>query len=128
LEALKVSRQAGAYSQLELFGDRAGVGIADVWEPEKFGQGNYIDAMALVTKSAWADVGGYSYMDVSGWEDFDFWCKFVRAGLRCVYVPEMLCRYRIHGKSMMRTETMPRLERLRQEMVLRHPWVTFEDE
>jgi glycosyltransferase involved in cell wall biosynthesis len=125
LEALKVSRQAGAYSQLELFGDRAGVGIADVWDPEQFRHGNYIDAMALVTKSAWAAVGGYSYMDVPGWEDFDFWCKFVRAGLRCVYVPEMLCRYRLHGKSMLTTETNPRVERLCQEMVLRHPWMTF---
>jgi glycosyltransferase involved in cell wall biosynthesis len=124
-EALKVSGQAGAYSQLELFGDQAGVGLADVWDPEHFSCGNYIDAMALVTKSAWMAVGGYSYMDIVGWEDFDFWCKFIGAGLQCVYVPEILCRYRVHGKSMLTTETNPRTERLCQEMVLRHPWMTF---
>jgi hypothetical protein len=124
-EALRLSGQDGAYSQLEMFGDQTTVGFADIWDPEHFRAENYIDAMALVTKSAWRTVGGYSYMDVVGWEDFDFWCKFVEARLQCVYVPELLCRYRVHGKSMLRTETTPRRERLCQEMVLRHPWITF---
>ena len=124
-EAMEVSGQAGAYCQLEKFGDEAGVGVGDVWDPEHFRRGNYIDAMALVKRSAWATVGGYSHMDVVGWEDYDFWCKFVGAGLRCVYVPEMLCRYRVHAKSMLRTESNPRIERLQQEMILRHPSLAF---
>jgi glycosyltransferase involved in cell wall biosynthesis len=122
-EAAERSGKAGAYSQLEVFGEERSIGYADVWDREHFKQENYVDAMSLIAKSAWQEVGGYSYMDVVGWEDFDFWCKLEEAGLRCTYVPEILCRYRIHGKSMVRSETNPRHERLRQEMLIRHPWL-----
>ena len=122
-EAVERSGTAGAYSQLEFFGEERSIGHADVWDREHFRIGNYVDAMALIAKSAWQKVGGYSYMDVVGWEDFDFWCKLEEVGLRCTFVPEILCRYRVHSNSMVRTETNPRFERLKQEMLIRHPWL-----
>ena len=123
LEAVENSGRDGAYSQLEFFGEEQQVGFAGPWDRKQFRHGNYVDAMALVTTSAWAAVGGYSYMDVVGWEDYDFWCKWVAAGLQCAFVPEILCRYRVHNTSMLRTETNSRIVRLQQEMLLRHPHI-----
>ena len=34
------------------------------------------DAMALVRRSAWDAVGGYTHIQ-GGWEDYDFWCKLL---------------------------------------------------
>ena len=123
LEAIKASGAAAAYTQLEFFGDRSGIGLADFWSKERFKRGNYIDAMALVAKSAWEKVGGYTQLAARGWEDYDFWCKFIEHDLRAVFVPEMLCRYRWHGKSMSQTETLPDAPALILEMSMRHPWL-----
>jgi glycosyltransferase involved in cell wall biosynthesis len=114
---------AGAYTQLELFGDRPGIGDADFWSKDRFKPKNYIDAMALVSKAAWAKVGGYSQLVANGWEDYDFWCKFVEHDLSCAFVPELLCRYRTHAESMSMTETIPKANDLILQMSIRHPWL-----
>ena len=44
------------------------------YDPQRFVAGNYIDAMALVSKEAWAMVGGYDHVRY-GWEDYDFWSR-----------------------------------------------------
>ena len=104
LEALESSGAAFAYSQLRLFGDASGVGVADVWDPARLRKGNYIDAMALVRRQALLDVGGYAVLaDDHGWEDYDLWCRFAAAGIKGVFLPEALCDYRVHGNSMLRT-------------------------
>lgn len=121
-QAIKTSGAAAAYTQLELFGSKHMIGAADVWQPRWLRYGNYIDAMALVSRSAWQDVGGYTHMD-GGWEDYDFWCKFVEQGYEAAFVPEILCRYRIHGTSMLRTETARSYDALFIEMTMRHPWM-----
>jgi hypothetical protein len=111
-----------AYSQLEFFGDEARLGVADLWDRERFKRGNFVDAMALVSKSAWKEVGGYTHMDL-GWEDYEFWCKFIEHGFEGVFVPEILCRYRVHGKSMLRTDTIPKAKRSMELMSILHPWL-----
>lgn len=123
MQAMDVSQSAGAYTQLEIFGERSGIGDADFWDKERFRQRNYVDAMALVLKSAWQQVDGYTQLSANGWEDYDFWCKFVEQGLECTFVPEMLCRYRVHGSSMLHTETNPNAAKLILEMTIRHPWL-----
>jgi glycosyltransferase involved in cell wall biosynthesis len=125
MAAMTEGTTAGAYTQLEFFGDRTGIGHADFWSKERFKPMNYVDAMALVSKDAWRKVGGYTQMSMSGWEDYDFWCKFVEHGLICAFVPELLCRYRVHAASMSSVETNPNAGSLILEMSLRHPWLEF---
>jgi hypothetical protein len=40
-----------------------------------------------------------------------------------VFVPEVLCRYRWHGKSMTIAETHPDRGTLVLDMSMRHPWL-----
>lgn len=111
-----------AYTQLEHFGDVSRLGYSEVWNKRYFIHGNYIDAMALISKRSWLHVGGYTHME-GGWEDYDFWCKFVDNGMTAAYIPEILCRYRVHGTSMLRKDTAPATKRLMIEMIMRHPWL-----
>jgi len=115
---------AAAYTQLEFFGDVSGLGHADYWSPDFFRENNYVDAMALISSSAWQTVRGYTHME-GGWEDYDFWCKFVDNGLESIFVPQILCRYRVHGTSMLRTDTVNNQNDLIVEMRMRHPWLTI---
>jgi glycosyltransferase involved in cell wall biosynthesis len=106
--AIEQSGQAMAYSLVELFGDKQGVLNNSLWIPEKFAYGNYIDAMTLVRTEVLRELGGYRQMPFKfGHEDFDLWCTFVDHGLGGCHVPQILCRYRVHGTSMLNTQTIP---------------------
>ena len=92
------------------------------WDPQRFLTGNYIDAFALVRFEAWKRVGGFIHTP-GGWEDFDFWCRFVECNLDAKQVPKLLGVYRHHLDSMKNTETkasQPELSRLLQQ---RYPWL-----
>jgi len=112
-----------AYSQLEFFDETSDIGGAGIWDPDHLAERNYIDAMALIRKSAWHAVGGYSRLVNPGFEDYDLWCKFVEHGFKGTYIPEILCRYRIHKKSMFRRMDNQGLEDRYCEMLFRHPWL-----
>ena len=92
--SLAASEFGFAYSIIERFGDLQGLMGTAGWSHELLRGGNYIDAMALLRKSTWERVGGYNRMKIGGWEDYDFWCKCVEAGIDGLLVPEILCRYR----------------------------------
>jgi glycosyltransferase involved in cell wall biosynthesis len=124
-EAMRTESFDAAYTQLEFFGAERRLGHADIWRRENFLVENYVDAMALVSRDAWAAVGGYTAFD-GGWEDYDFWCKFIDCGLTAAFVPEILCRYRVHEHSMLRTEHRGRREALAVQLTLRHPWLRVE--
>ncbi len=122
LGALHNSGAAFAYSQLRLFGEELGVGNADVWDPSRLTSGNYIDTMALIRREAIEIAGGYGVLSVEqGWEDYDSWCRFAELNLDGVFVPELLCEYRVHGGSMLRASTNLHFSELTAEMALRHP-------
>ena len=120
--AIKGTDAAAAYSQLVHFGGDTMIGYSDIWSKALLAVGPYIDAMALVRTASWKAVGGYSDI-VGGWEDYDFWCKLIDGGLDAMFVPEFLCRYRVHGKSMLRTQTKDRYLRIYNQLMLRHPWL-----
>jgi len=96
-------------------------GIAH-WQRERFLHGNHIDAMALVRRSAWASVGGYSHIP-GGWEDFDFWCCLIEAGWHGVCLPQTVCSYVVHHGSMLATQTNTNLRQLSRLLQHRHPWL-----
>jgi glycosyltransferase involved in cell wall biosynthesis len=118
--ALNDSGFDATYTQLEYFGDERRIGSGDIWDPAVIAQENYVDVMGLIKKSAWEQVDGFSHIE-EGWEDYDFWLKFIDAGLTPGYVPEILSRYRVHGTSRTRTDAYAAHEQLRAIMAYRHP-------
>jgi GT2 family glycosyltransferase len=123
-EVLETSDAAVAYPLIKHFGDsRAQMGYHD-WHPLLFSCQNYVDAMAMISKSAWSDVGGYDD-ERTGWEDYDFNCRLVEAGYWGQRVPSARAFYRVHGQSMVRTLTEHNDNRKRIADLYRqaHPWL-----
>ena len=123
-EALEGRPYGAAYAQLELFGAVQGVGDADIWRKAWLAKGPYIDAMALIKRDVLERVNGYDHIE-GGWEDYDFWCKLIEGGISAIFVPELLFRYRVHSKSMLRTETKRLADSITIEMHRRHPWISL---
>jgi glycosyltransferase involved in cell wall biosynthesis len=126
--SLADSEYGFAYPIIERFGEQQGLMGTSSWSAALLRGGNYVDAMALLRKSTWEAVGGYERMNVGGWEDYDFWCKCVEAGIEGLFVPELLARYRTHLASMLMRETDRgrNADRVRREMRKRHPWLTLD--
>lgn len=125
LSAIEASDAAFAYPILERFGSHRGIMGNLVWNSTRLSQKNYIDAMSLLRKSVIYEVGGYSRMQITGWEDYDLWCKFLEMGYWGVLVPEILAKYRVHASSMLHTTTNENKnqELLVKDMMERHPWL-----
>ena len=125
LAAARESGAAFAYPVIQEFGGRTGVMGTAPFEPHRLVGGNYIDAMALVARSAWAAVGGYASMR-DGWEDYDFWCALAEAGLHGVGLGgDPLADYRVHAGSMLAqvTDIPATKARVIQNIERRHPWL-----
>lgn len=77
------------------------------WDRDRFRNGNYIDAMAMIRLEDFTAAGGYTEdVRLTGWEDFHLWCAFAEAHRRGTLVHEVLARYRCTDHSMLAaTET-----------------------
>ncbi len=126
LRALRGSQAAFAYPFLQCFGYADHLTGTQPFSAIRFATGNYIDAMALIAKWAWAAVGGYAHIPY-GWEDYDFWCRCVEQGFWGQQVPEILAEYRLHDTSMLHTQTDIRENKLRviEELRARHAWLSI---
>jgi hypothetical protein len=115
---------AFAYPGIQEFEESTDQANTQAWLAARLVAGNYIDAMALVRRSAWAMAGGYDHVR-HGWEDYDLWCRLAERGLYGVRVPELLAEYRVHGRSMLRTQTNLLQNKLDliEDMERRHPWL-----
>lgn len=124
LAALENSPAAFAYPLIHQFGEAIGQMGYHPWNPLLLSCGNFIDAMALVNKSAWSDVGGYE-PERSGWEDYEFWCRLVEAGYWGLQVPNAVAFYRTHSQSMLRTFTEEKAKRseIARRFREKHPWL-----
>ena len=121
---LRGSGAAFAYPTIQRFG-KDNLLIGD--EPflaARLVSGNFIDAMALVRRDAWAAAGGYDHVRF-GWEDYDFWCRLVELGLWGEHVQEVLADYRAHDQSMLHTSTDVKTNKIALigDMKKRHPWL-----
>jgi len=92
------------------------------WQPEALRPANQIDAMALIRRDAWQQVGGYTHIP-GGWEDYDFWCCLIDAGYRGVLCPRVLATYVRHGGSMIHRSTDQQLRPISRLLQWRHPWL-----
>jgi glycosyltransferase involved in cell wall biosynthesis len=121
---LSAGRAAFAYPAIQQFGTKSEIFGTEAFSSLRLQTGNYIDAMALVRKSAWALAGGYDHI-ASGWEDFDFWCRLVERGAFGLSVPEVLADYRVHGDSMLHrvTDKSDIRAALVRDLARRHPWL-----
>ena len=106
---------------------RGGLHGLALWQRDKFLKGNHIDAMAMIRRSAWKGVGGYTHIP-GGWEDFDFWCNLIEAGYHGICMPQVVCSYVVHDASMLATSTNSNLRWLCRLMQQRHPWLQLEPE
>ncbi len=91
-----------AYAILEDFGDQRNIRSAIAWDIDRLCRANYIDAQAMLRKSAWERLGGYRADDdlVYGWEDWDLWLRLAAEGGRAMLVTQILGRYRVQPGSM----------------------------
>lgn len=120
--ALENSAASFAYCYVETFGDKSGLINVLPWDPGLFPDYNAIDAMVLLRRTMWQQLGGYSTdMPVMGWEDFDLWFKIARAKGWGMLVPEILARYRVHGTSMLNAVTNPKADLLWAYLRARYP-------
>jgi hypothetical protein len=99
---------AFAYATLEDFGTSTGVRSAMGWHVPWVCEANYIDAQAMVRRSAWERHGGFRTGDplLYGWEDWELWLRFAAAGAHGVHVPQILGRYRTQDRSMIATSNL----------------------
>jgi len=96
---------AFAYGLIETFDINGPEGVISWidWDPSRLRFGNYIDAMAMLRRSALEQVGGYSTESAfaMGWEDFALWVAMAHERLEAIRVPEFVGRYRVNPHSML---------------------------
>ncbi len=127
LEALDAEPLAAfAYPAIRQFGASDALTGTDPFDPHRLASGNYVDAMAMVAKWAWAAAGGYYVRrDAMGWEDFSLWCRLVELGQFGLAVPDELADYRVHAGSMVNaiTERDANKRAMVEFVETRHPWL-----
>lgn len=103
--ALHASQAAFAYSIIEVFGTELSLLSARPWDVGSLTRSPYIDAMSLIDRRVWREVGGFRENStvLHGWEDYAFWLALAAGGHEGTWVPEPLCRYRRHAASMIST-------------------------
>jgi glycosyltransferase involved in cell wall biosynthesis len=130
IEALAAVRSTGAafaYPVAQRYGTDTEMIGTDGYVPIRFAGGNYIDAMALVSKASWAAVGGYEHMQPGGYEDYDFWCRCVERGMLGHAIGGTpLVDYRVQPPSMDRTAIASRDKQrhLLADIRRHHPWIS----
>jgi GT2 family glycosyltransferase len=105
LGALDADPQAAfAWGMLERFSRRGPIGLVNTfpWEPERFRDTNFIDAMALIRTDRLREMGGYRRdRPLHGWEDYDLWARMAEKGWHGAFVPSVVARYRSTDHSML---------------------------
>lgn len=103
------------YSHVEFFGSASGVWKCAEYDPRRLLVENLSVATAVVRRSAFDLVNGYSRDMIWGFEDWDFWLALLSVGYTGRCVPEPLFFYRKHGpgKSMLEETQKHRAEMIR---------------
>jgi glycosyltransferase involved in cell wall biosynthesis len=127
LAAVRLTGAVFAYPVVQRCGTDTEMMGRDGYVPIRLAGGNYIDAMALVSKAAWAAVGGYEYMQPDEYEDYDFWCRCVERGMLGHAIGgRPLADYRVQPRSMDRTAIASRDKQRHPlaDIKRHHPWIS----
>jgi glycosyltransferase involved in cell wall biosynthesis len=88
------------YTDREDFGDIQQVWFAGKYELRRLKYFNQIPYCSLYRKSVWQAIGGYR-VNVSGFDDWDFWVAASARGIRGRHVRKPLVQHRRHEGSLM---------------------------
>ena len=93
-----------AYPILEVFGTTGSFVAAGGdhllnffgWEPGRLLHFPRVDTIAIIRTEQLRELGGFATeIGLSGWEDYDLWCRIADRGWRGQLVPQILGRYRV---------------------------------
>jgi glycosyltransferase involved in cell wall biosynthesis len=112
--AITKDNSAAVYSMLCRFqgahNNREGLLSYFDWDPQMLVEHPYIDAMALFDRGQLIEIGGYDTelykFGWFGWEDYELWLRIAQAKLRVSFLPNILCLYRHHERSMSNTTNL----------------------
>jgi len=93
---------AVVFSNANYFGDKTGILKPGKFNLQRLMLGNYIDACAMIRRSAICQVGLYDKMRIMGYEDWDLWLKLAFNGYEFYYLNELGFEYRVRKDSMMK--------------------------
>jgi glycosyltransferase involved in cell wall biosynthesis len=91
---------AVVYGDAEYFDEKTGKWEVGTFNMQRLMLHNYIDACAVIRKSALREVGLYDVSMRLGWEDWDLWLRIAFAGYSFSYIPEVFFDYRVTQNSM----------------------------
>lgn len=94
---------AVVYGNAAYFGEKTGIWQTGAYNMQKLMIANYIDACAVIRRSALDQVGLYDTNMKLGWEDWEMWLRISFAGYTFRYVDEVLFDYRVLNTSMSKT-------------------------
>lgn len=90
---------AYAYTDVEYFGEEAGVVLAYPFDAGKLTRGNFVHATALLRRDVLVEVGGWNESWKPALEDYELWIRMLDHGYVGTYVPGALLRYRRRAAS-----------------------------
>lgn len=109
------------YTDLQEFGERKNLVIAEDWNPLKIRFQNHLNYCSLYRREVWESVGGYDPNKRNvGYEDWDFWISSAEKGFNAKRIPEPLFFYRIRRRSRFIEENQRDLQN-KALIVLNHP-------
>jgi len=121
VKVLETGKYDLVYSKVKYFG--ANNKIKQECRPfnyEEFRKGNLITAMAMFRKRDWEKLGGYRTFKIMGWEDYEFYIRLIRRGIKPYFIPRVLCLYRQHDSNMIQNHTNKNFELASSEVFAHH--------
>jgi glycosyltransferase involved in cell wall biosynthesis len=109
-----------AYCQEFLSGRRTGTWRVPDWDPLLMLITNLHPVTTLVRRDRFEAVGGFDETMSEGYEDWDFWLKFVERGWRGVRIQKPLCTWRRHSERTMIAAAVERHESLYRRIIANH--------
>lgn len=106
-------------THVKVFGEQNSYWYCSDYDPELLLIENVVHVASMFRKQVWQEVGGYA-VNLSGFQDWDFWIAVVEAGYRWALVKRPLFRYRDREGSMIKTSEQKR-PGLKQQIVANHP-------